>query len=76
MRISVCDTGRGIPPESLPHIFEQFYQGSLPVKSNVPGSGIGLALVKKVVEAHGGKVWAESELDKGTTMNLILPLAS
>jgi two-component system sensor histidine kinase GlrK len=74
MRISVTDTGPGIPSNSLPHIFERFYQGSTQTRSSVAGSGIGLTLAKMVVEAHGGKIWAESELGKGTTMNFVLPL--
>jgi two-component system sensor histidine kinase GlrK len=76
LQISVSDTGRGIAPESLPHIFENFYGGSTSTSTKVPGSGIGLALAKKVVEGHGGRIWAESELGKGTTMRFILPLAS
>jgi two-component system sensor histidine kinase GlrK len=76
MRISVSDSGQGIAPESLPHIFERFYQGSGRATAKVPGSGIGLALAKKVVEAHGGRIWAESELGKGTTMQFLLPLVS
>ncbi|WP_447978949.1 HAMP domain-containing sensor histidine kinase [Candidatus Nitrospira bockiana] len=74
LRISVSDTGRGIAPESLPHIFERFYQGGMRARATAAGTGIGLALVKKVVEAHGGRIWAESELGKGTTMTFVLPL--
>lgn len=74
LQVSVSDTGRGIPSESLPYIFDRFYQGSIRANSRIPGSGIGLALAKKVVEAHGGRIWAESELGKGTTMKFILPL--
>lgn len=75
LRISVSDTGRGISPESLPHIFERFYQGTMRARGGAAGTGIGLALAKKVVEAHGGRIWAESELGKGTTMTFVLPLA-
>jgi two-component system sensor histidine kinase GlrK len=74
LRISVADTGRGIPSESLPYIFERFYQSPTQARNKIPGSGIGLALAKKVVEAHGGRIWAESELGKGTTMSFVLPL--
>lgn len=76
LQISVSDTGCGIAPDTLPHIFENFYGGSTTTPTKVSGSGIGLALAKKVVEGHGGRIWAESELGKGTTMRVILPLAS
>jgi len=76
VRISVSDTGKGIAPESLPHIFDNFYGGSTTVPTKVSGSGIGLALAKKVVEGHGGRIWADSEEGKGTTMNVVLPLAA
>lgn len=75
LRISVTDTGRGIAPESVQHIFERFYQGAVRARGGAPGTGIGLALVKRVVEAHGGRIWAESELGKGTTMTFVLPLS-
>jgi two-component system sensor histidine kinase GlrK len=74
LRISVTDTGRGIAPESIQHVFERFYQGAVRARGGSPGTGIGLALVKRVVEAHGGRIWAESELGKGTTMTFVLPL--
>lgn len=74
VRISVSDTGPGIPPEELPHIFERFYQGRVQGGTMLAGSGLGLALAKKVVEAHAGRIWAESELGKGTTVHVILPL--
>ena len=76
LRISVSDTGRGIAPEALPRIFERFYQGASRARTGVSGTGIGLALAKRVVEAHGGKIWAESELGKGTTMTFVLPLSA
>lgn len=74
VQISVSDMGRGIAPETLPHIFENFYGGSTSVPTKISGSGIGLALAKKVVEGHGGRIWAESEVGKGTTMKVLLPL--
>ncbi len=68
----VADTGPGVPAEDLPHIFERFYQGRSQEGRSYVGSGIGLALSKRVVEAHGGKIWAESEVGKGTTFHVIL----
>jgi len=73
IHVSVSDTGPGIPPEDLPHIFERFYQGHMQAKTTVVGSGLGLALAKKIVEAHGGRIWVESELGKGTTVHFTLP---
>jgi len=74
VRISVLDTGPGIPPEDLPHIFERFYQGRMQAKNAVAGSGLGLALAKKVVEAHGGRIRVKSDFGKGTTVEFTLPL--
>jgi two-component system sensor histidine kinase GlrK len=74
LEVSVSDVGPGIPPDELPHIFERFYQGSTKSKYSTPGSGLGLALAKKVVEAHGGRIWIESEVKKGTTVRFILRL--
>ncbi len=75
VHVSVADTGPGIRPEDLPHIFERFYQGRAHAKNTLAGSGLGLALAKKVVEAHGGRIWVESDLGKGTTVHFTLPLA-
>lgn len=74
VRVSVSDTGPGIAPEDVPHLFERFYQGRMQARNAVAGSGLGLALVKKVVEAHGGQIQVESELGKGTTFRFSLPL--
>ena len=74
LEVSVSDMGPGIPADELPHIFERFYQGSNKSKHSTPGSGLGLALAKKVVEAHGGRIWMESEVKKGTTVRFILRL--
>ena len=72
--ISVSDNGPGIPAEDLPHVFDRFYQGRQNGKNKLPGSGLGLALAKRVVEAHGGKIGIESEVGKGTTVRFELPL--
>lgn len=72
LEVSVTDGGPGIQAEDLPYIFERFYQGSTKTKHATPGSGLGLALAKKVVEAHGGRIWIESEAKKGTTVRFIL----
>jgi two-component system sensor histidine kinase GlrK len=74
LEVSVTDGGPGIQAEDLPYIFERFYQGRTKAKQATPGSGLGLALAKKVVEAHGGRIWIESEIKKGTTVRFILRL--
>jgi len=68
----VEDTGPGIPEEDLPHIFERFYQGKTQEGRVYVGSGIGLALAKRVIDDHGGTIWAESTLGKGTALHFIL----
>lgn len=65
----VQDTGPGIPEEDLPHIFERFYQGKTQEGRVYVGSGIGLALAKRVIDDHGGTIWAESTLGKGTALH-------
>jgi two-component system sensor histidine kinase VicK len=73
--VSFKDDGPGIPPEDLERVFDRFYQVEKTFCGQVPGAGLGLTMVKQTVEAHGGKVWAESKLDKGTTLFLKLPAA-
>lgn len=73
--VSVIDHGPGIDPEDLPHIFERFYQGRSQGSRAVAGSGLGLALVKQVVKAHGGRIWIESERGKGAAVKFLLRLA-
>lgn len=68
---SVKDSGCGISPENVEHIFDEFFQ----VKRGAHcGAGLGLAICKKIVDGHGGRIWAESELDKGTTISFSLPI--
>lgn len=72
-RVTVSDTGAGIPPEQLPHIWERFYKGDRSRADQ--GSGLGLAIVRRIVELHGGTVTVASEVGRGTTFTIILPLA-
>ncbi len=71
----VRDEGIGIPPDSLSKIFSRFYRVDNTAIRKVGGSGLGLALVKEIVEAHGGKVWAESTLHQGSTFYFTLKIA-
>jgi two-component system phosphate regulon sensor histidine kinase PhoR len=69
---SVSDSGKGIPPESLPHIFERFYR--VPdQEGRVGGTGLGLAISKRITEAHQGTLTVESQATKGTTFTVTLP---
>jgi signal transduction histidine kinase len=76
IQVDVADTGVGIPPEALPHIFERFYQAD-PARpgGEKHGTGLGLAIVKEIVGAHGGKISVRSGPDAGSTFTVILPLA-
>jgi two-component system, NtrC family, sensor histidine kinase KinB len=71
VRLSVTDTGEGIPPEHLPHVFERFFR--VPGQSRGQGTGLGLAIVREVVHAHGGEVACDSAPGRGTTFRLTLP---
>ncbi len=72
--IHVHDTGIGIAPEDQLRLFEKFYRIRRREAGNVPGTGLGLALVRSIIERHGGRVWVESELNKGSTFYIALPL--
>jgi signal transduction histidine kinase/HAMP domain-containing protein len=71
--LQVSDTGIGIPPEKQPHVFERFYQVDGSIRRRYGGTGLGLALVKEVVEAHKGKVSVESKVGRGSTFTVALP---
>ena len=73
VRFYVSDTGIGITPEDLPRIFERFYKVDRARSST--GTGLGLAIARHLVEAHGGKIWAESQPGKGSTFYFTIPIA-
>ncbi|MFL5619051.1 MAG: sensor histidine kinase [Gemmatimonadaceae bacterium] len=73
VKIEVRDTGAGIPPDQLPHIFEKFYQADNQRSASAPGTGLGLAIAKEIVEAHRGQISCHSVLGEGTTFTLLLP---
>jgi signal transduction histidine kinase len=72
VQVTVADTGRGIAPDDLPHLFERFYRAN---GTTQPGHGLGLAITREIVRAHGGEIWATSELGHGTTFVFTLPTA-
>lgn len=71
--IMVSDQGNGIPPEAISHLFERFYR--VPSERKGEGIGLGLYITKILVEAHGGRIWVESEVGKGSTFSFTLPVA-
>ena len=73
IQLEVRDSGAGIPPDQLPHIFEKFYQADNQRDAASKGSGLGLAIAKTIVEAHGGTIHCESTPGVGTTFTILLP---
>jgi two-component system, OmpR family, sensor histidine kinase VicK len=71
--LAVADTGYGIPAEAHPHLFNEFYRVRTPDLNGIKGHGLGLSLVKAVVDIHKGKVWFESEEGVGSTFFVQLP---
>ena len=72
--LEVTDTGYGMPEEAQAKLFTEFYRVRTEATQDIPGTGLGLSLVKSVVEAHGGRIWVDSELDVGSTFHVELPL--
>jgi signal transduction histidine kinase len=73
LQLTVADSGCGIPPQDVPHLFERFYRAN--GARNKKGYGLGLAISREIVRAHGGEIWATSEPDRGTTFVFTLPTA-
>jgi signal transduction histidine kinase len=74
LSVAVTDTGIGIGPEEVEKVFEKFYRSKNPLAANVKGSGLGLPIAREVARLHGGDITVESEVGKGSTFTLLLPL--
>jgi signal transduction histidine kinase len=74
MEMCVRDHGIGIPPEQLERIFENFHRLDTRLTREVNGLGLGLAICKRIVELHGGTIWAESQVGMGSTFHVLLPV--
>jgi signal transduction histidine kinase len=74
LRYRVSDTGIGIPQDQLENVFAEFRQVDAAITREFGGSGLGLNITKKIVEMHGGRIWVESELGKGSTFFFEIPL--
>jgi signal transduction histidine kinase len=74
VRYAVSDTGIGIASEHLEGVFGEFRQGDATISSEFGGTGLGLSITKKFVEMHGGRIWVESALGKGSTFSFVIPL--
>jgi signal transduction histidine kinase len=72
--VSVADQGIGIAPDDLNRLFDKFFRANSRAGRRVVGSGLGLPIVRAIVESHGGRVWAESHVDQGTTLYFTLPI--
>jgi Na+/proline symporter/nitrogen-specific signal transduction histidine kinase len=75
LHVAVIDNGRGIAPENVAHVFDKFYQAAGDVQEKPGGSGLGLTICERIVRHHGGRIWVESELGRGTTVTFVLPAA-
>jgi signal transduction histidine kinase len=73
VEIWIKDVGSGIAPEHLKSIFDRFYRVDMSLVRAVNGLGLGLSICKSIVELHGGTIWVESEVGKGSTFHVLLP---
>ena len=73
--VSIADTGVGIVPEERQNIFEPFYRAENPLEVEAAGVGVGLTIARSLVQAHGGRMWVESEPGQGSVFYFTLPLS-
>jgi two-component system sensor histidine kinase VicK len=73
--VSISDQGVGISPEDLIPLFEKYFRVKSPTGYHVPGTGLGLPVARGIIEAHGGRIWAESKVGQGTTLYFSVPRA-
>ena len=74
--VTVSDTGLGIPPDEIAHVFERFRRVRSGAAQSIAGTGLGLTIVKQIVEMHGGKIWVESAVGHGSAFHFTVPLAA
>ena len=74
--VAVADDGPGVPSQDLPHLFERFWRGDRARRRATGGSGLGLTIARSLVEAHGGRMWAESTEERGSTFTFTLPAST
>lgn len=75
LHVSVRDTGGGIAPEDRPRVFQRFYRADKPLIPGLGETGVGMAIARALVEAHGGRIWVESEMGVGSAFHFILPVS-
>jgi signal transduction histidine kinase len=76
IQVQVSDTGPGIPSDDLPHLFQKFYRVDNSMTRTIGGTGLGLFICRKIVELYNGRIWVESELNKGSIFFINLPRLS
>jgi len=74
-RLAVVDNGEGVPNDALPYLFDRFYRADASRNRRTGGSGLGLAIVRQIVQAHGGRIWAENRPGGGAVFRFTLPVS-
>ena len=73
VEVVITDTGIGIPPQDMSKVFSKFFRAENVLRRETEGSGLGLYITKNIIDRHGGTIWAESVIDRGTTFHFTLP---